>query len=94
MKRQSLNVFGVNVFNVALIVLTHDYLLDSGAFCGKNFLLDAADGEHFSAQGHLAGHGYVFAHGSAGEGGDYGRGHGDSGGGTILGDGWFTVDNY
>ena len=36
-------------------------------FCGEDFLFDASYGEHFAAQGHLAGHGYAITHFALGE---------------------------
>src|SRR5512143_1270122 len=59
-----------DVLQVGLILLRQDELLDPGAVGAEHLLLDASDRQDAAAQGDLAGHRDVPAHGAAGHGRD------------------------
>src|SRR6185437_15065477 len=71
---------------VFLVVTRKDCLKDAGPVCGQQLLFESADGQHFAAQGDLAGHGNVAAHGNSAQCAGYGCGHSDAGGRTVFGD--------
>jgi hypothetical protein len=78
-----------DVLEVLFVFLGNNHLADSAPVGGQHFFLQAADGQHPTAQGDLAGHGHIPPHRSAGQRG-YQRGaHGDAGRRAVFGDGAF-----
>src|SRR3972149_9510564 len=74
-----------HLFQVLLVVLGDDNVLDAGAVGRQHLVLDGADGQDFAPQGDLAGHGDIAADGTVGQRGDEGGGHGDAGRRAVLG---------
>jgi len=73
--------------DVLLVLPRQDDLADAHAPRRQHLFLDAADGQHASGEGNLAGHGDVAAHRATRQLGGERRRHGDAGGRTVLRDG-------
>src|ERR1700722_7169013 len=78
-----------DVRQVLLIILRKYDCAQAHSVSSEKFFFYAADGENFSAQRNLAGHGQVAAYGDARESADEGGADGDAGGGAVLRDGAF-----
>ena len=79
------NLLG-DIDRVFLVPLGEEHDLDTRAVSREDLLLDAADRQHPSGEGDLAGHGDVVARRTVREGGDQGRGHGHARRGAVLRD--------
>ncbi len=84
----ALHLFRQDVlFHILLVFRREDDVGDSGALGGQELLLHPADGKHVSAEGDLTGHRHLRPHLLIGEQGDQRGDDGDTGRGTILGNG-------
>src|SRR6266702_3266507 len=74
-----------HVVEVAAVAARQDDLLEAGPVGGQHLLLDAADRQDASLQGHLAGHADLGADRTAGEQAHQRGRHGDAGARAVLG---------
>src|SRR3954447_3206925 len=78
--------FPRQIFQVRLVLLGQNDLVDSCPYRAEHLLLDASNRKHPATEGDLSSHGNVVTHRPAREGRYHRRRHGDTGGWAILGD--------
>src|SRR3569623_1675866 len=83
-----LDVLGY-VGQLALVLHRDQHGADAAAVRGQQFFLQAADWQHFTAQGNLAGHRHVGLHRNAAQGGHQRGTHADTSAGAVLRNGAF-----
>ena len=85
MEVQTFDIVFFDLLDIAFVIHGEDQVGHPVAFGGEDLFLYAADGQHASSEGDLAGHGQLSLHFTLGEGRGQGGQHGDSRRGAVFG---------